>query len=120
MLCAQSIAQLGRATPTDQEMAYHLLIDLIPGLMGGDAGMRATVDSKMGRLELIVFARCASGVKASLLFEVIGADPVEAWLDLDGSNERVTVRARPWNEACASLATVLMEMSASGCSVSLS
>lgn len=114
----QSIAQLGRAMLTDQEIAYHLLIDLIPGIMGGDAGMRATVDSRMGRLELTVRARCASGVKAHLQFEAVGTDPVETLLDLDGCNERVTVRGRMWKEAWPPLATVLMEMSASGCSVS--
>lgn len=119
-LCLQSVAQLGRVMPTDQEIAYHLLIDLIPGIMGGDTGMQATVDSRLGRLELTVRARCASGVEAHLLFEAVGADPVETLIDLDGCNECVAVRSHAWKDAWPPLATVLMEMCAADCSVSFS
>lgn len=120
LMGVQSIAQHGRSLLTDHEIAYHLLLDLIPGIMGWDAGMRVTVDARMGRLELTVIARCAAEVKAHLLFEAVGVDPIDASLELDGCHECVAVRGRAWVGACRALAALLTDMSALGCSVRLS
>lgn len=117
--CVQSIARQRPPTLTDGELAYHLLIDLMPGIMAWDVGSRAQMACSAGRVQLTVVARLPVRIEVHVLIEARGADPVTAFLGLDARNECIVTRRYEWRLDCRALAVMLENMVTFGCSTSL-